>query len=102
MLTGTVVVNILTGSHGRLAVGANELTPEQEELAQAITRALTDGRAIFRQAVVEARKAGVSANEIARRAGVAGVPGYSRPVVLRIVREEEAGAIPPVLEEGQS
>ncbi|GAA2770006.1 hypothetical protein [Nonomuraea dietziae] len=65
----------------------NDLTPRQEELANAVTAALRAADIAIRAAIREAASAGVSANEIARRADskVSGVRGYSRPVVLEIL-----------------
>ncbi|GAA2813009.1 hypothetical protein [Nonomuraea dietziae] len=69
----------------------NDLTPRQEELANAVTAALRAADIAIRAAIREAASAGVSANEIARRADskVSGVRGYSRPVVLEILGADD-------------
>lgn len=66
------------------------LTDPQEQLAAAVTNAIKDAHESVRAAILAAHKAGVSANEIARRAGqeATGVAGYSRPVVLEILGAE--------------
>lgn len=71
-----------------------ELTPKQEKLAAAVTAALIGADSSIRDAIRAAAEAGVSANEIARRAEakLTGVRGYSRPVVLEILGAEDIRA----------
>ncbi|MEU9888037.1 hypothetical protein [Sphaerisporangium sp. NPDC051011] len=71
-----------------------ELSAEQQKLAEAVTAALQDADRNIRAAIRAAATGGVSANEIARRADhkVSGVRGYSRPVVLEVIGAEDIRA----------
>ncbi|MFI6813788.1 hypothetical protein ACIBG7_15310 [Nonomuraea sp. NPDC050328] len=61
------------------------------ELAEAVTTTIRDADTAIRDAIRAAQAAGVSANEIARRASYAatGVRGYSRSLVLEILGAED-------------
>lgn len=67
-----------------------ELAPEQDALAKAVTATMAESAASIRSVIMAAAEAGVSANEIARRTrkSLTGMPGYSRPVILEILGAE--------------
>jgi len=65
------------------------LDSAQLALAEAVTSTLREADAAVLAAIRAAANGGVSANEIARRASDADVPGYSRMLILRIVSAED-------------
>ncbi|GHE31734.1 hypothetical protein GCM10017673_38110 [Streptosporangium violaceochromogenes] len=66
------------------------LTTPQEQLAAAVTDAIKASHETVRAAILAAHEAGVSVNEIARRASLeaTGVAGYSRHVVRETLGAE--------------
>ncbi|WP_329431148.1 hypothetical protein OG339_47270 (plasmid) [Streptosporangium sp. NBC_01495] len=70
-----------------------DLTAEQIAHAEGVTTALREADAAILAAIRAAADVGVPANEIARRAAAAEVPGYSRPVILRLLGAKETYAL---------